>query len=147
MNRTLKSILVLTLVQLLLWAGFTGLDWLEEYRGLTSDVYVVYYFVVPVLAAVLYLRFRRALHTERWKSWQNTLLCLAIWIAETAAIGLWIGSLVNYNRWIVPQDVGGWGNFLNGIEYMLLPFFIAGIPLILVPLWCLGTWLYRKYRQ
>ncbi len=147
MSKPVRCFGILTLVQLLVWAGFTGLDVLDETWLHSTDLFAVYFFAAPILISLLYLRYRPRLHTEQWKSWQNTLFCLGIWILETAAIGFPVGYLVNYNRWIVPQATGGWENFLNGIEYLMFPFFCAGIPLIIIVLWTLGEWIYRNIRK
>ncbi len=152
MKRTLRTVLVLTVAQLLGWAAITWLDYQEEFGPsiwprLSVDLFWAVFLELPAALAALYLWKRPFLHTQGCAAWKSTLCCLLLWIAETAAIGFPVGYLVNYNRWIIPQASGGWVNFLNGIEYMLYPFFLAGIPFILVTLWSLGELLWHRFHR
>ena len=50
------------------------------------------------------------------------------------------------DKWIIYQETNGWDNFLNGIEYMLIPFYNAASPCIIILFQRIINFLYKKLR-
>ena len=71
---------------------------------------------------------------------------LFTWTAETIFVSAVIGSLMGKDKWIIHQAEDGWGNLLNGIEYAFFPLFNIIAPLVIVALWNLGKWVFKKIR-
>ncbi len=145
MKRQWRTIFALAIAQLLSWTLLCAVDYIEETRH--GDLFVVPLFLLPPILGVVYLLLRRWLHSPEWKYWQNLLFCLGSWTAGAAAFGIPICICVNDNTWIIPQASGGWENFLNGLEYYMFPFFLAGVPLLMALLWSFLEWLWRLLRK
>lgn len=96
--------------------------------------------MIPLTIPVFYLVFQKRIHYDSIPKWVNTLMVLFMWVTESVIFGRLVAALQ-----IIPQAHDEWEEMLNGIEYYLFSFFnIAGF-LIVVALWNLLVFLYKKF--
>lgn len=128
------------------WMLFSATDYLSENGG-TQDAMAVFLLgaVFLNLAAYILRDFRvrkgRAAHTK------EMIFFSAAWLGVGGILGFLVCMLVFQNRWIVKQGVGGFENFLNGLEYPVFAVFLVLITWIFIILWNVCRWLYCRGRR
>lgn len=126
-----RPVIFVTAAHLAAWITLTVADYFDETTS--SDFALVLFFAGPVLAVILYWILRKRLwagSSLAW--WKKMLIGAGIWLGESAVFGIPICILVNNNKWVVYQAVGGIENLLNGMEYMVFAVFYAVIPTVMI---------------
>ena len=127
-----KKILICLIAQLICWSIMTLSDYMEETYDESFTLVVV--FAVPLVCVVLYVIFRRWIYDYHMARLKDVAMICVTWLVFGLILGLGICTLVSNEMWIVPQATGEWKHLLNGIEYMLFPMTLAGIPFVAVVL-------------
>lgn len=129
-KRMLQNVGIMLAVQVIAWAGFTVVDFVEETTS--NDFLMAAALGIPIIAAVVYF-------FMRWRNWQPDTRCgkwialtLLCWLGMTACAAVIVTVLINHDSWIVHQDREGWEHFLNGLEYAGFGATLAVIPIVLV---------------
>ena len=129
-KKMLQNVGIMLAVQVIAWAGFTVVDFVEETTS--NDFLMAAALGIPIIAAVVYC-------FMRWRNWQPDTRCgkwialtLLCWLGMTACAAVIVMVLINHDSWIVHQDREGWEHFLNGLEYAGFGATLAVIPIVLV---------------
>lgn len=133
---------------ILAWSLFTFSDYCEENLLLYYDALMgISLCVIPVIIGMLYLIFEKRINSAKISKAMNTWAIIGVWIGINTITGFIVCYMVSYNKWIVKQATGGWENFLNGIEYFIFPFFLGIIPIIIVAIWRLISFIYNNAKK
>lgn len=136
----MKMINIVTLTQIFSWGIFIMGDYISE--NYSNDLLLMAALLfLPLILPVVYLIFQKKVSYETLPKWVNTLTVLLVWSAENI-IFAWLANLLN----IVPQSHEGWKDLLNGIEYSLFPLLNITAALIIVILWNIVLFVYRKLK-
>lgn len=136
----MKMINIVTLTQIFSWGIFITGDYISE--NYSNDLLLMAALLfLPLILPVVYLIFQKKVSYETLPKWVNTLTVLLVWSAENI-IFAWLANLLN----IVPQSHEGWKDLLNGIEYSLFPLLNITAALIIVILWNIVLFVYRKLK-
>lgn len=136
----MKMINIVTLTQIFSWGIFITGDYISE--NYSNDLLLMAALLfLPLILPVVYLIFQEKVSDETLPKWVNTLTVLLVWSAENI-IFAWLANLLN----IVPQSHEGWKDLLNGIEYSLFPLLNITAALIIVILWNIVLFVYRKLK-
>lgn len=134
----MKIIKMVTIIQVFMWLLFLLGDYLSETFS-RDALFVVTNAFLPPIIPVVYLVFQKKIHYDSIPGWVNVLTVLAVWFTETLIFGILVASLE-----LIPQAQDGWDNLLNGIEYSIFPLYnIIAFPIIVL-LWNLVVWIYKK---
>ena len=148
MKRKYINYVAMMVAFMLAWSFFTFSDYCEENHLFHYDAMMtIGLLVVPVIIPILYLVFEKHINSVIMSRAKNTLAIMGIWLVINAVIGFAVSVMINNNKWIVKQATGGLENFLNGIEYMIFPFFLGIIPIIIVAIWRLICLIYHKVKK
>lgn len=114
----LKDLLI---VQVIVWIGFTIVDWIEEIYAIHSEMEMCSVF--STIVVILYF-------IKRKLNWSNRQERMPIgkrmkrfgvislrWLLLTVSTAIIITILAFDNKWIVSQDQVGLEHILNGVEY------------------------------
>lgn len=139
----MKIINTVTVAQLISWLIFIMGDYLEE--TYSNDLLLaVALLILPIALPVLYLIFQSRVHYSDLPKWVNTVTVLGVWTVDNILLYALTMGLIGSNLWLIPQAADGWEHFLNGIEYLLFPFFNIAAAFIIVLLWNLILLLKQK---
>lgn len=148
MKRKYINYVAIMVTFILAWSFFTFSDYCEENHLFYYDaMMMISMLVIPVIIPILYLVFEKYINSAEMSRAKNTLAIMGIWLCINAITSFFVLNMVNNDKWIVTQARGGWENFLNGIEYMIFPFFLGLIPIIIVAIWRLISLIYYKVKK
>lgn len=144
-----KIFMKVTLFQMISWLLLIIWDYLDETRSLSQEMDIVFKFIVifPILITIGYLILENKICNKMQISKKK--LCtyvIATWLLETIILTIIVCWLMEDDKWIIYQETNGWDNFLNGIEYMLIPFYNAASPCIIILFQRIINFLYKKLR-
>lgn len=144
-----KIFMKVTLFQMISWLLLIIGDYLDETRSLSQNVDMVYSFSVifPILITIGYLMLENKICNKMQISKKR--LCtyvIATWLLETIIVTIIVWALIGNNKWIIYQETNGWDNFLNGIEYILIPFYNAVSPCIIILFQRIINFIYKKLK-
>ena len=128
------------------WAIFTFSDYLEENGNGDSFMWIVLW-GVPVAVGLAYIIRNLMVRKEGPDSIKECLKNAGKWLLVSGVIGVGINVAVINEWWFIKQAIGGWENFLNGIEYALFALFFTGGVLGVIILWNILRWLYGFIRK
>lgn len=141
-----KNICLITLIQLLMWTLFSFCDYIDETKR--SDIAMIFAIIFPIFLAVIYLIFENKLcNNHVFSKVKNTIFFIGIWCIETVLVGIAIWKMIDLDIWIIHQPTGGWENFLNGIEYPIMGITAIAIPIILIVIWKVVSYIYNSIKR
>lgn len=128
------------------WMLFSATDYLAE-EWTTQDAMAVFLFSVAFLNLAAYIIRDLKIRKGRAADAKEMLVFSAEWLGIGGLLSVLVCLLVFQNRWIVEQAVGGFENFLNGLEYLVFAVFLVFFSLIFIILWNVCRWLYYRLRR
>ena len=155
MKKFLKVFMNISLFQIISWSLLILCDYFDEKpiselsfwsSNIQSIVYILM-FLFPVMITIGYLILENKLVNKIEISKKR--LCIyttGIWILETIVILMVVWTLIENDKWIIYQE-GGWDNFLNGIEYLLIPFYNLAVPCIVIGLQRIICFIFKKIKK
>lgn len=140
-----KNAITFLLVQLIAWAGFTMVDFIEETTSNNFEDIAV--FGIPIAVVAVYAFMRKQNWQPDLKYGKRVALILLYWLGMTAGVTAVVMKLIDQDKWIVYQAAGGWEHFLNGLEYAVFGIMLAAIPIVLVSVGELLVWVIIKGKR
>lgn len=140
-----KNAITFLLVQLIAWAGFTMVDFIEETTSNNFEDIAV--FGIPIAVVAVYAFVRKQNWQPDLKYGKRVALILLYWLGMTAGVTAVVMKLIDQDKWIVYQAAGGWEHFLNGLEYAVFGIMLAVIPIVLVSVGELLVWVIIKGKR
>ena len=140
-----KNAITFLLVQLIAWAGFTMVDFIEETTSNNFEDIAV--FGIPIAVVAVYAFVRKQNWQPDLKYGKRVALILLYWLGMTAGVTAVVMKLIDQDKWIVYQAAGGWEHFLNGLEYAVFGIMLAAIPIVLVSVGELLVWVIIKGKR
>ena len=131
-----KSIGIVTLIQIIVWIIFNLCDLLSE-KIRISEICIWISIILPIIISLWYLIKEKKFY----------IIIFITWILETAIIGSFICTLVNYNKWIIKQHHYGIIMSLNGLEYFIFAFALAILPISIIFIVKTVKFIYIKIKQ
>lgn len=128
------------------WMLFSATDYLAE-EWTTQDAMAVFLFSVAFLNLAAYIIRDLKIRKGRAADAKEMLVFSAEWLGIGGLLSVLVCLLVFQNRWIVEQAVGGFENFLNGLEYPVFAVFLVFFSLIFIILWNVCRGLYYRVRR
>ena len=110
-----KKVLYLTCFNIVLWAVFIIVDLVTEVSNSPFPEFPIVF--LPIVGIIVYVTFK--ILCDRDSSFGTVLAEAGVFLGIGIAISLLINVLVEFGLWPIRQNVEGWNNFLNGIEYVL----------------------------
>lgn len=149
MKKLKKIFMNVSLLQMISWLLLIIWDYLSEKLGIGTDMDIVFKFIVifPILITIGYLMLENKICNKMQISKKR--LCtyvIATWLLETIIVTIIVWALIGNNKWIIYQETNGWDNFLNGIEYVLVPFYNAVSPCIIILFQRIINFIYKKLK-
>ena len=142
-----KSIGIVTLIQIIVWIIFNLCDLLSE-KIRISEICIWISIILPIIISLWYLIKEKNFYTKLQISKIKFYIIIFItWIVETAIIGSFICTLVNYNKWIIKQHHYGIIMSLNGLEYYIFAFALAILPISIIFIVKTVKFIYIKIKQ
>ncbi|MBD5510495.1 MAG: hypothetical protein HDR08_04490 [Lachnospiraceae bacterium] len=140
-----KNAITFLLVQLIAWAGFTMVDFIEETTSNNFEDIAVFGIPIAVVAVYAFMRKQNWQPDLKYGKW--VALILLYWLGMTAGVTAVVMKLIDQDKWIVYQAAGGWEHFLNGLEYAVFGIMLAVIPIVLVSVGELLVWVIIKGKR
>ena len=151
MKKFLKVFMNVSLFQIISWILLILFDYFDEMSfggGNIQDMVSILIFIFPVMITIGYLIFENEISNKMEISKKR--LCtyaIGIWILETILIIIVVWTLLENNKLIIYQKRTGWENFLNGIEYWLIPFYNVVAPCIIIVFQRIIYFIYKKLKH
>lgn len=151
MKKFLKVFMNVSLFQIISWVLLILWDYFDEMSfggGNIQNMVAILMFIFPVMITIGYLIFENEISNKMEISKKR--LCtyaIGIWILETILIIIVVWTLIENNKWIIYQEMAGWENFLNGIEYWLIPFYNVVVPCIIIVFQRIIYFIYKKLKH
>lgn len=138
-----KEWLFVLICHIVNWLVFSATDYLAEEWDAGMPMFILLYGVAFFNLAVYIVRDVKC-KKGRCATAKEMLIFSAEWLGIGSVLGCVICLLVFRNKWIVLQAVGGFENFLNGIEYALFGIGLVPAAWVFVLIWNLCRFVYYR---